>query len=126
MDDPYTFAYSVEDFGTDYVFRVHLFLGYKIDQRVNAYLRQVVQDLSATGELPPQQHDYSVYKKSGSDVHSRERRAIGLKYAIRSFAGSPAQWYGLENSSVFVEYVPLFTKFKSVNKMHRIAPDERP
>ncbi|WP_144743612.1 KUP/HAK/KT family potassium transporter [Enorma burkinafasonensis] len=143
MEDPYTFAYSVEDFGTDYVFRVHLFLGYKVDQRVNAYLRQIVQDLSATGELPPQSHDYSVYKHPGpigsfqfcmlrktlapeSDVHSRERTAIGLKYAIRSFAGSPAQWYGLENSSVFVEYVPLFTKFKSVNKMVRIAPDERP
>lgn len=143
MEDPYTFAYSVEDFGTDYVFRIHLFLGYKVDQRVNAYLRQIVQDLSATGELPPQSHDYSVYKHPGpigsfqfcmlrktlapeSDVHSRERTAIGLKYAIRSFAGSPAQWYGLENSSVFVEYVPLFTKFKSVNKMVRIAPDERP
>lgn len=143
MDDPYTFAYSVENFGTDYVFRVHLFLGYKIDQRVNAYLRQVVQDLSASGELPPQLHEYSVYKKSGpigsfqfcmlrktlapeSDVQSRERTAIALKYAIRRFAGSPARWYGLENSSVFFEYVPLFTKFKSVNRMHRIAPDERP
>ena len=143
MDEPRTFAYSVESFGTDFVFRVHLFLGYKVDQRVNAYLRQVVQDLSATGELPPQAHDYSVYRKSGpigsfqfcmlrktlapeSDVHNRERTAIGLKYAIRSFAGSPAQWYGLENSSVFVEYVPLFTKFKSVNKLHRIAPDARP
>ena len=61
-----------------------------------------------------------------SDVHSTERTAIGLKYAIRSFAGSPAQWFGLENSSVFVEYVPLFTKFKSFDKLTRIAPDERP
>ena len=51
MDEPHTFAYSVETFGTDYVFRVHLYLGYKINQRVNAYLRQVVQDLAATGEL---------------------------------------------------------------------------
>ena len=41
MDEPHTFAYSVETFGTDYVFRVHLYLGYKINQRVNAYLRQV-------------------------------------------------------------------------------------
>ncbi len=46
MDEPHTFAYSVETFGTDYVFRVHLYLGYKINQRVNAYLRQVVQDLA--------------------------------------------------------------------------------
>lgn len=143
MDDPHTFAYSVENFGTDYVFRVHLFLGYKVNQRVNAYLRQVVQDLSASGELPPQTSPYSVYKHPSpigsfrfcmlrktlapeSDIDSRDRVAIALKYAIRAVAGSPARWYGLENSSVFIEYVPLFTKFKSVNKMVRISPDERP
>lgn len=143
MDDPHTFAYSVENFDTDYIFRVHLFLGYKVNQRVNAYLRQIVQDLSASGELPPQRRDYSVYKRPGnigsfqfcmlrktlapeSDIDSRERTAISLKYAIRSLAGSPAQWFGLENSSVFVEYVPLFTKFKSFDKLTRIAPDERP
>ena len=143
MDDPRTFAYSVENFGTDYVFRVHLFLGYKVNQRVNAYLRQIVSDLSASGELPAQPHDYSVYKRPGpigsfrfymlrktlapeSDVDSRERTAIALKYTIRRYAGDPARWYGLENSSVYYEYVPMFTKFKSVNKLHRIAPDERP
>ena len=143
MDEPHTFAYSVETFGTDYVFRVHLFLGYKVNQRVNAYLRQVVQDLSASGELPPQTHDYSVYKKPSaigsfkfimlrkmlapeSDVESGERTAITLKYIIRRAAGSPVRWYGLENSNVDYEYVPLFTKFKSVNKMKRLASGERP
>lgn len=143
MDEPYTFAYSVETFDTDYVFRVHLYLGYKINQRVNAYLRQVVQDLAATGELPPQTHDYSVYKDPGnigtfkfilirkllapeSDVEPSERTAITLKYIIRRAAGTPARWYGLENSNVSFEYVPLFTKFKAVNKMQRLAPNERP
>ena len=143
MDEPHTFAYSVETFGTDYVFRVHLYLGYKINQRVNAYLRQVVQDLAATGELPAQTHDYSVYKDPGnigtfkfvlirkllapeSDVEPSERTAITLKYIIRRAAGTPARWYGLENSNVSFEYVPLFTKFKAVNKMQRLAPNERP
>ena len=142
-DDPYTFAYSVENFGTDYVFRIHLYLGYKVNQRVNAYLRQIVTDLSASGELPPQTHVYSVYKKPGpigsfqfcllrktlapeSDIDPRERSAIALKYAIRRAAGSPVRWYGLENSSVFYEYVPLFTKYKSVNKLTRIGVNERP
>ena len=143
MDEPYTFAYSVETFDTDYVFRVHLYLGYKVNQRVNAYLRQVVQDLAATGELPAQKHDYSVYKDPGnigtfkfvmirkllapeSDVEPSERTAITLKYIIRRAAGTPARWYGLENSNVSFEYVPLFTKFKAVNKMQRLAPGERP
>ena len=102
-----------------------------------------MSDLSASGELPAQPHDSSVYKRPGpigsfrfymlrktlapeSDVDSRERTAIALKYTIRRYAGDPARWYGLENSSVYYEYVPMFTKFKSVNKLHRIAPDERP
>ena len=142
-DEPHTFAYSVETFGTDYVFRVHLYLGYKVNQRVNAYLRQVVGDLSASEELPPQVHDYSVYKDPGtigsfrfvlihkmlapeSDLTGGERAAISLKYLIRHVAGSPVRWYGLENSSVIYEWVPLFTKFKSVEKMRRLQPGEEP
>ena len=124
------------------MYRVHLHLGYKVNQRVNAYLRQIVSDLSASGELPPQVHDYSVYDKPGaigsfrfclirktlapeSDVEQRERHAIAMKYAIRRFAGSPVQWFGLENSSVFYEYVPLFTKFKPVDRIARVAVEER-
>lgn len=53
-----------------------------------------------------------------------ERTAITLKYIIRRAAGTPARWYGLENSNVSFEYVPLFTKFKAVNKMQRLAPNE--
>ena len=141
-EDPHTFEYSVENYGTDFVFRVHLYLGYKVNQRVNAYLRQIVSDLSASGELPPQVHDYSVYDKPGvigsfrfclirktlapeSDVEQRERHAIAMKYAIRRVAGSPVQWFGLENSSVFYEYVPLFTKFKDVERIERVAVEER-
>lgn len=139
-DEPRTFEYSVENFGTDYVFRVHLYLGYKVNQRVNAYLRQIVGDLSASGELPPQKSGYSVYNTPGpigsfrfcmvyktlapeSDVEASERSAIALKYAIRRHAGSPVQWYGLENSNVIYEYVPLFTKFKAVDHLTRVYPE---
>ena len=141
-DEPRTFEYAVENFGTDYVFRVTLYLGYKVNQRVNAYLRQVVGELSASGELPAQKSDYSVYKTPGpigsfrfcmvyktlapeSDVDPSERSAIALKYAIRRHAGSPVQWYGLENSNVIYEYVPLFTKFKTVDRLTRIYPEKQ-
>ena len=51
---------------------------------------------------------------------------LGHLDIIRRAAGTPARWYGLENSNVSFEYVPLFTKFKAVNKMQRLAPNERP
>ncbi len=138
---PHTFEYSVENYGTDFVFRVHLHLGYKVNQRVNAYLRQIVSDLSASGELPPQISTYSVYKEPAavgsfmfcmirktlapeSDVEPSDARAIAIKYAIRRFAGSPVQWFGLENSNVLYEYVPLFTKFKPVDPIQRVPIEQ--
>ncbi len=128
-DEPYTLAYSVETFGTDYVFRVHLYLGYKINQRVNAYLRQVVQDLAAIGELPPQHRTYSIYETRGNvgdfrfcmlrkmlapetDINRNDHRVMAIKYAVRRACGSPARWYGLENSAIIIEYVPLFARMR--------------
>ena len=122
--------------GTDFVFRVQLRLGFKVNQRVNIYLRQITSDLVANGELPPQTRKYSIYEPGmigtfrfcmirkllvpESDIPSYKRAAISLKYAIRHFAGSPARWYGLENSSLIVEYVPLFVKMKDSHQLKRI------
>ena len=136
-EEPYTYEYSVETFGTDFLFKVHIYLGYKVNQRVNAYLRQIISDLSESGELPPQPTSYSIYEDPGtigsfkfimlhkvltpeSDLDHSERTAISMKYFIRHIAGSPAQWYGLQPSSVITEHVPLFTKYKHVTPLTRI------
>ncbi len=136
-DEPYTTEYTVDSMGTDYVFRVQLRLGFKVDQRINVYLRQITCDLVAKGELPPQKRRYSIYEPSvigtfrfcmlrkvlvpESDIPSYKRGAISLKYALRHFAGSPARWYGLENSALIIEYVPLFVKMKSVHPLVRVS-----
>ena len=44
-DEPDTRRYSVETYGTDYIYRIRLDLGFKCHQRVNVYLRQIVRDL---------------------------------------------------------------------------------
>ena len=43
-----------------------------------------------------------------SDISNLKKLAVILKYKIRKIAGSPAKWYGLENSNMMIEYVPLF------------------
>ena len=50
LDEPNAMNYQVETFGTDYIFRVKLNLGFKNDQRVNIYLRQIVRDLLESGQ----------------------------------------------------------------------------
>lgn len=128
-DEPYTREYTVDNFGTSNIFRVRLTLGFKMNQRINVFLRQIVTDLIRTGELPPQEQKYSIYGSGGkigsfkfcmlkkmlvpeSELASFKRLAISLKYRIRHLAGSQEQWYGLESSSVITEYVPLFLKMK--------------
>ncbi len=53
-DEPFTREYSVESFGTDYLFRVRIRLGFKVSQSIPAYLHQIMHDLEKTGELPNQ------------------------------------------------------------------------
>lgn len=134
-DQPYTREYTVENFGTDYIFKIQLRLGFKVGQRVNVYLRQIVEELIDSGELPPQEKEYSVdsVKNVGdfqfclirkmlvpeSDISAADRAAVSLKYAIRHIAGSPARWYGLENSSLMIEYVPLFIRMKTLRPLKR-------
>ncbi len=138
-DQPYTREYTVENFQTDYIFKIQLRLGFKIEQRVNVYLRQIVEELIATGELPPQKREYSVYEDKNignfqfclirkllvpeSDISPAGRLAVALKYAIRHIAGSPARWYGLENSSLMIEYVPLFIQMKTVRPLRRCTAE---
>lgn len=138
-EDPHTMDYSVETFGTDYVFRVQFDLGYKVNQRVNVFLRQVVRDLLESGELPHQDKKHSISGPSeiGSfkfcmlkkilpldcDISNADFFFLRTKYAIRSVAGNPAKWYGLETSNMITEYVPLFVSSKpATERLTRIEP----
>ena len=123
MDEPDVVRYRVETFGTDFIFRVRLELGFKNDQLLNVYLRQIVNDLLASGELPPQERRFSIYGDSqvgtfkfglirrtvapGTVLSRFEEMILMTKYRIRELIGSAAQWYGLETSSLIVESVPL-------------------
>ncbi len=128
-DEPDTRRYSVETYGTDYIFRVRLDLGFKCHQRVNVYLRQIVRDLIESGELPPQERKYSIYGKSDvgsfkfiflhkavpskSELSFTDELVLNTKYAIRRVAGSKVRWYGLDTSSLVVETVPLIVGGKA-------------
>ena len=136
-NDPYQKQYEVETFGTDYIFRVNLYLGFKVKPSVNVYLRQIVHDLLASGELPKQEKRHSIYGPSdvGSfkfcmvrkmvpregDLDSMDSLLLHTKYSIRSIGGNPIQWYGLETSNLIIEYVPLFlAQRKQEDRLARI------
>ena len=127
--------YKVETYGTDFIFRVKLYLGFRCSPKVNVYLRQIVQDLQASGELPQQEKRYSIYGQSTvgafkfciihksvttkTELSSSDESLLHLKYAIRSLAGSKEAWYGLDTSTIIGETVPLITNY--ITKEKRIT-----
>ena len=137
LSEPDTMDYRVETYGTDFIFRVKLDLGFQCSPRINVYLRQIVQDLQQSGELPPQDKKYSIYGPSTvgtfkfciihksvttkTELSPLDERILNTKYAIRRLAGSKVTWYGLDTSSLILEKVPLITGGGSGGKHIRRA-----
>ena len=126
-------------YDTDFIYRITLNLGFHCLPRVNVYLRQIVQDLQASGELPVQNKKYSIYDSSTvgnfkfciigksvptkTELSSLDELVLCTKYAIRKVAGSKVEWYGLDNSSLIVERVPLITGGAgSAKRIRRVRP----
>lgn len=121
-DEPYTTAYTVETFGTDYMVNVQLYLGFRIDQKVNVFLRQIVNDMISDGELKPQPQKYTTIPDRAvgdfsfvliKEVLSPETQVnwfnkliVSTRLSFQKFI-SPANWFGLSYSDVIEERVPL-------------------
>lgn len=123
-DEPSVMRYEVETYGTDYIFRVRLHLGFKDHQRVNVYLRQIVSDLIESGELPPQNPEAldirQVRRRQLQVLHPAQGRAAegrsfqhGRDGAEREVRDPPhrrlqgCSGYGLTPRLLIVERVPL-------------------
>lgn len=135
-DQPYTQEYKVEDYGTDFCFKVQLRLGFKIEQRINVYLRQIIQEMMEEGRIKPQRQTYTIYQEKEigdfcfllirkaispeSNLTVFERLIMSSKYNIKTLTGSPARWFGLENANLIIEQVPLFLKVRKANHLTRV------
>ena len=137
-DQPFTREYNVESFGTDYLFRIKMRLGFKVSQSIPAYLHQIMHDLEHTGELPQQK---SIYPKVDADpgigtikyvlvhkalmpeskVSRRGALSLSVKYAIRHMAGSAVKWFGLAPYNPLIEVQPLFVPTNRPPKLKRTA-----
>ena len=136
-DEPYTHEYSVETFGTDFLFRVRIRLGFKVSQSIPAYIHQIMNDLSKSGDLPKQTTRYPkldadpnigpiryvlIHKALMPESKVSQKGAISLqiKYAIRHLAGSPVKWFGLAPYNPLIEIQPLFLATERPPRLKRV------
>lgn len=122
-DEPYTMEYAVDMMDTDYAVKLKLFLGFRISQNVNVYLRQVIRDLMKEGRLPKQPQKYTLTPgrevgdfrfilireelSNTSQLSKLDRQIMQAKLSIKRRTMSSARWFGLTYSDVKYETVPL-------------------
>ncbi|WP_265459566.1 KUP/HAK/KT family potassium transporter [Enterococcus sp. HY326] len=122
-DEPYTKEYSVDMMGTDYIVKLKLYLGFRISQNINIYLRQVITELMAQGRLPMQPQKYTITPgrivgdfrfvliteelSNVTNIDNWSRQIVQAKLFIKRHTMSPESWFGLVYSDVTYETVPL-------------------
>lgn len=142
QERPYVRTYKVETYGTNFIFRVHLYLGFKCGQQINVYLRNIVEDLQKSRELPIQNKHHSIYRNPTvgsfrfcviyksvptrySELTRQDETVLITKYAIRSMIGSRIRWMGLDTSSIITEYVPVVLMSRgNVPRIRRVYQEE--
>ena len=55
-----------------------------------------------------------------SKVSQRGAISLGVKYAIRHFAGSPVKWFGLAPYNPLIEIQPLFLATQRPPRLKRV------
>lgn len=123
-DEPYQAEYTVDTLGTFYIVKVQLKLGFRVDQKLNVFLRQISTELVENGDIKVQSRSYTTMpdRKVGdfrfiiiqeqlsheSELNFGESFILRSKLFIKRFTVSPSRWFGLDTSDVDVENVPLF------------------
>lgn len=122
-DEPYTKSYEVSMANTDFIVKLKLYLGFRVPQEVNVYIRQIIQELMKDGRLAEQPQRYSLTPgrnvgdfqfilieeelSNATALSKWKKQIMQMKLFIKRHTISPERWFGLEYSDVVHETVPL-------------------
>lgn len=135
-DEPYTMEYKVKILAPDDAYKVTFKLGFRVEQRMNLFLKKVVEDLLESDEL----HTESRYHVSRADLPTgdfkfviiqeflshendlpiMEQLTMGVYLGVKSVTASPQNWFGLDSDSVDIEKVPLVLRPVKDLRLRRI------
>lgn len=135
-DEPYTMEYKVNIIEKNDIIRVRLKLGFRIQQKISYYLKIVIQDLVKSGEinLDPYYHAFTDKNYIGdfrfvmieeeisheNDLHFIDELTLIAYSSLRKTAATPEKWFGLDESMVSHEMVPVVIKSQKPVHLTRI------
>lgn len=122
-DEPYTMEYKVKILAPNDVYKVTFKLGFRVEQRMNLFLKKVLEDLIendellitsryhiSRGELPTGDLKFVLIQEFLShenDLPVPEQIVMSVYLGVKSVTASPQNWFGLDSDSVVIEKVPL-------------------
>jgi KUP system potassium uptake protein len=134
-DEPYTKTYHAEVVLPDDLVRIDFHLGFRVDHAINYMFRQVVTDLVAAGEIDITSRYASLREEKqvgdfqfvilnrtlpyAQTLSSWQRLVARISGALRWLGASQQQSFGLDNSSLTIENVPLHTPERPELVLHR-------
>ncbi len=136
-DEPHTMEYQVEQLAAEDVIRVKFRLGFRVEQRMNLFLKKVVEEMVEKEEiktLHPRYHTLKDHSHTGdfkfilieeflsheNDLPMFEQIVMEVYLFVKGLVSSPKNWFGLDSDSVYVEKVPLVLRPIKDVKLKRI------
>jgi len=122
-DEPYTLKYKAKVIAEDEVVRVSFKLGFRVEQKIDLYLKKVIADMVKSHEVDVRSRYNSLYNQNiagdfrfvvlekylaeENSLPFWENLVMRTYFFLRQFTTSEYKWFGLEASNVKVEKVPL-------------------
>jgi len=135
-DEPYTMEYRVNAIASDDVYKISFRLGFRVEQRMNLFLKKVVEDLIESGEVNIENRYHSTrediptgdfrfvimqeFLSNENDLPVLEQMVMSVYLAVKRFTASPQNWFGLDSDSVVIEKVPLVLRPVKDFRLRRI------
>lgn len=135
-DEPYTMEYKVNVIEKNDIIRVRFKLGFRVQQKISYYLKLVIEDMVKKGEinLDPYYHAFIDKNYIGdfrfvlieeeisqeNELPLMDELTLIAYDNVKKLASSPDKWFGLDESMVSNELVPVVIKKQAEVKLQRI------
>lgn len=122
-DEPYTMEYEVNTIAPDDVYKVNFSLGFRVQQRMNVFMKKVVEELVENDELSlyskyhSMSHKYPTgdfrfvlmqeFLSNENELPWFEQLIMSTYLTVKGWVASPKNWFGLDSDSVAIEEAPL-------------------
>lgn len=135
VDEPYTSKYEVDVLIPNEIYRIDFRLGFRVEPRINVFLRKVIEDMVIRGEVDvvsryeslnkhhlPGDFRFVVLEKFLSyenELPFFEKVIMDIYFFLKTISLSEGSEFGLDTSIVTIEKVPLLLTPPRATKLER-------